>query len=82
MITLKQAFEDLHDRIAKQLAESLWEKERTEPLTGQEFSDFSGEGADKKKVMQRIDKDIKERQRNLKVVESILKRYGDNRRTK
>ena len=82
MITLKEAFEDLHDRILKQLAEKIWEKERVKPLEGNAFYDFVGVGVVKEKKLKELDREIKERQGNLKVIKQILKKYADERKSK
>jgi len=80
MITLKEAFEDLHDRLMKQVAEKMWEIERVEPLEGDEFYDFVGAGVVKNKLMKKLKRELKELQGNLEVIKKIIKQYGKNSR--
>ena len=72
-IDLKEAFENLHDRIMKQIAEKIWEEKRTAPLKGKAFKDFQGKGSDKKEVMKKIKEELEERRENLRVIEKIIK---------
>jgi len=75
MITLKEAFEDLRDRMLKQVAEKIWEIERVKRIKDKsdEWYDFAGPGAIKEKVLAKLERELKEREKNLKVLEEIIK---------
>ena len=75
MITLKEAFEDLRDRMLKQVAEKIWEIERVKRIKDKsdEWYDFAGPGAIKEKVLAKSKRELKERKKNLKVLEEIIK---------
>lgn len=75
MLKLKQAFEDLHDRMQKQIAEKIWEIERVKGLKEgtDEWYDFAGAGAIKERVLAKLKKELKERKKNLKVLKEIMK---------
>ncbi len=76
MIKLKQAFEDFHDRIMKQIAEKIWEITRVEKLEGKEFYQFVGEGVIKEKLIKKLKDELRERQENLKVLNEIIKKHA------
>lgn len=75
MINLKEAFENLHDRMLKQLAETMWTIERVSPMNQKEVEEFQGKAV-KKKLMKSLKQELKERQENLKVIEKILQKYA------
>jgi phosphopantetheinyl transferase (holo-ACP synthase) len=84
MITLKEAFEDLHDRVQKQIAEKIWEIERIKQFEDKsnEWYAFAGRGAVKKLVLKETKRELKERRDNLKVIKQILKNYASRRKPK
>ena len=75
MITLKQAFEDLYDRMQKQIAETLWNIERVKPMSQKEVNEFQGKGVKKDLLLKNLEKELKERKDNLKVVGKMLQKY-------
>lgn len=78
MISLKEAFEDLHDRMLKQLAETMWTIDRIKPMSQKEVEEFQGKSVQKKLLMKSLKKELKERQGNLKVLEQRLAKYEFN----
>ncbi len=79
-ITLQEAFEDLHDRMMKQIAEKVWEIERIIPLKGKAFEEFAGSGAKKNKYLLKLKIELRERQTNLDILIEIIKKYADKPR--
>ena len=75
MITLKEAFEDLRDRMLKQVAEKIWEIERVKRIKDKsdEWYDFAGTGAVKEKVLVKLEKELREREKNLEILKEIIK---------
>lgn len=76
MINLHEAFESLHDRMLKQVAETMWTIERINPMSQKETEEFQGDAVKKKLLMKSLKKELEERQENLKVVEKILQKYA------
>jgi len=74
-ITLKEGFIDLYNRMQKQFAETAWTIERVKPMSQKEIEEFQGKVV-KKKLLNRLKKELEERQKNLKVLEKILQKYG------
>ena len=74
-ITLKEGFIDLYNRMIKMLAEKIWEIERVKRIKDKsdEWYDFVGPGAIKEKVLAKLERELKEREKNLKVLEEIIK---------
>ena len=74
-ITLKEGFIDLYNRMIKMLAEKVWEIERIKRIKDKsdEWYDFAGPGAIKEKVLAKLERELKEREKNLKVLEEIIK---------
>jgi len=74
-MTLKEAFQNLHDRMMLQLAEKIWEIERVKALKdkSKEWYEFVGPGAIKEKVLAKLEREKKEREENLRVLEEIIK---------
>jgi D-mannonate dehydratase len=74
MITLKEAFEDLHERMTKQLAEKVWEIERIKELKdkSEEFYGFAGPGVVKGKLLAKLQRESEEREKNIQAIEKIL----------
>lgn len=74
-INLKEAFIDLKNRMMMALAEKLWEIERVKRIKDKsnEWYDFAGPGAIKKKVLDKLERELKERRKNLEVLEEIIK---------
>jgi len=74
-MTIKEAFQNLHDRMILQLAEKIWEIERVKQLKDKsaEWYEFAGPGAIKKKVLDKLEREKKEREENLRVLEEIIK---------
>jgi len=79
MINLKEAFEDLHDRMQKQIAEKIWEIERVKKLKGDAFYQFAGAGIVKKKLMNQLKEELKERKENLRVLNEVIKKYANKK---
>jgi len=79
MITLKEAFEDLHDRIQKQIAETMWTIERIKPMSQKEVERWQGKTTKKKLLLKSLEEELKERQDNLKTLDGILKNYGSRK---
>lgn len=76
MITLKEAFENLHDRIQKQIAETMWTIERIKPMSQKEVEEWQGKTVKKKLLQKNLNQELKERQGNLKTLEKILQKYA------
>ncbi len=76
IITLKEAFEDLYNRIQKQLAETLWTIKRVKPMSSEEVEEFQGSGVKKKLLLKNLQKEKTEREKNLEVVKEIIENYG------
>lgn len=88
MITLKEAFEDLRDRMMKQLGETGWEIVRVKPMNTKknieihdvfgnkkmisEVEKFQGEGAIKKFVLEKLKDELRERIKNLIVLDEMI----------
>jgi hypothetical protein len=62
-ITFKEGFIDLYNRMVKQYCEKFWELERVKQLEGDEFYDFVGAGAVKEKVIKKLERELKEREK-------------------
>lgn len=75
MITLKEAFENLHDRMQKQIAETIWTIERVKPMSQKEVEEFQGKSVKKKLLEKSLKQELKERQDNIKVLERMLTKY-------
>ncbi len=75
MITLKEAYEDLGNRMMKQIAEASWELERIKGIKegSGEWKKFTGGHAKKKELIKSIEADIKERKKNLEVLKKLVK---------
>ena len=73
MMTLKEAFENLYDRMLKQVAETMWTIERINPLSQKETEEFQGKTVKKKLLMKSLKQELKERQENLRVLEKMIK---------
>lgn len=78
MITLKEAFEDLANRLQKQLAEKIWEIKRIEEIKdkSEEWYMFAGAGAVKKEILKKSKQELKEREDNLKTITKIIKNHS------
>lgn len=77
LLTFKEAFEDLHNRMQKQLAETIWTIERIKPMDQQAVEIFQGKGVKKKMLMKELEIEKETRKGNLKVISEILKNYGN-----
>jgi len=77
MITLKEAFEDLHDRMLKQVAEKMWEIERVKGLKGDALIHFAGAGTVKKKLLSQLTDELEEREGNLETLKRIIKNHAN-----
>lgn len=75
MINLKQAFEDIQERFQKQIAEKIWEIRRIKEIKdkSEEWYQFAGDGAMKKKVLNKAKEELEERKKNLEVLDKIIK---------
>lgn len=78
MITLKEAFEDFHDRLIKQVAETLWNIERVRPMNQKEVEKFQGKGVIKHKLLVDLTLELRERRKNIEVLDEIIKQNGKN----
>ncbi len=76
MLTLKQAFEDLYDRMQKQRAETIWTIERIKPMSQKEVEEFQGKAVKKDSILKSLEKELKEREDNLTVVGRLLQKYN------
>lgn len=77
MINLKEAFEDLHDRLMKQQSETIWTIKRVMSMNQKEVERFQGKGIIKDKLLADLGLELKERQSNLNVLDKLLKDYGE-----
>ena len=75
MITLKEAFENLHDRIMKQIAETIWTIERVKPMSQEEAEKFQGKAVKKNLLLKSLKEELKERNENLETIKKIIKRH-------
>lgn len=75
MITLKEAFENLHDRMMKQLAETIWTMERIKPMNQKEVEKFQGKTVKKNLLLKSLKQELKERTENLESIKKIIKRH-------
>ena len=74
-ITLKEGFIDLYNRMIKMLVEKVWEIERIKKIKDEsdEWYDFTGIGAIKEKVLAKLKRELKEREKNLEILKEIIK---------
>lgn len=72
MITLKEAFLELHDRLMSQLAETIWTINRVKSMTQKEVEKFQGKGVIKGKLLVDLASEKKEREGNIKVIKEII----------
>ena len=75
MITLKKALINLGNRMQEQIAEKVWEIERIKKIKDEsdEWYDFAGIGAIKEKVLAKLKRELKEREKNLEILKEIIK---------
>jgi len=75
MITFKKALINLGNQMQEQIAQKAWEIERIKRIKDKsdEWYDFAGPGAIKEKVLAKSERELKEREKNLKVLEEIIK---------
>ena len=74
-ITLKEGFIDLYNRMIKMVAEKVWEIERVKRIKDKsdEWYDFAGTGAIKERVLVKLERELKEREKNLEILKEIIK---------
>ena len=82
MITLKEAFEDLHDRMQKQIAEKIWEIERVKELEGKALRRFTGLETPKKELVKQLKNELEERKCNLETLKRVIKNHANGREPK
>lgn len=84
VLTLKEAFIDLQNRLMKQKAEKIWEIERVKGIKekSEEWNIFAGSETIKKNLLERLKKELKEREMNLKTLEEIIKKNKYGKRKK
>lgn len=75
IITNKEAMIDLANRLVKQKVETLWTIERIKPLDKKQFEKFQGAGANKEKILASLEKELKEREENIKVINKMILEY-------
>ena len=75
-ISLKEGFIDLRNRMILQICEKIWEIERVKRIKDKsdEWYDFAGPGAIKKKILDKLERELKEREKNLEVLIEIIKK--------
>jgi len=75
MITFKKALINLGNQMQEQIAQKVWEIERIKRIKDKsdEWYDFAGIGVVKEKVLTKLERELKEREKNLKVLEEIIK---------
>ena len=75
MITFKKALINLGNRMQEQIAEKVWEIERIKKIKDEsdEWYDFAGIGAIKEKVLAKLKRELKEREKNLEILKEIIK---------
>jgi hypothetical protein len=76
LISLADAFVDLYTRTQKQLAETIWTIERIKPMSQKEVEEFQGKTVKKGLLMKDLQRELKERKENLKVVLELIKKHG------
>lgn len=74
-ITLNEGFVNLHNKMIAQVVETLWSMERIRPMDQTEFEEWQGKSAKKEKVEKALIKELKEREKNLEVINEIIKKY-------
>ena len=75
MITFKKALINLGNRMQEQIAERVWEIKRIKRIKDKsdEWYDFAGTGAIKKRVLAKLKRELKEREKNLEILKEIIK---------
>ena len=73
MAKIKDAYLRLHDKMMNQLAETIWLIERVKPLSQEETEKLQGKGVIKEKLLKDLEFERKEREKNIKVLEKIMK---------
>ena len=75
MITFKKALINLGNQMQEQIAQKAWEIERIKRIKDKsdEWYDFAGIGAIKEKVLAKLKRELKEREKNLEILKEIIK---------
>ena len=73
MTKMKEAFQKLHEKMMNQLAETTWLIKRIEPLNQEETEKLQGKGVIKEKLLKDLEFELKERKKNIEVLDKIIK---------